>query len=63
VCFCKDVKGSSVKFFREVIRGFFEGWGVSDKGVKARDIRAVLGHRDKVSYNNVIVKARGLVKG
>jgi hypothetical protein len=63
VCFCKGVKGGSAKSFKKVIRGLFKGWGVSDKDVKAEDVRAVLEHKDKISYNSVIVKAKGLVKG
>jgi hypothetical protein len=29
----------------------------------AGDVRAVSGHRDKVSYSSAIIKARGLIKG
>jgi hypothetical protein len=57
------VKGGSIKSFRKAIKGLFRRWGVSDKGVEVKDIRAVLGHRDKISYNNIIIKAKSLVKG
>jgi hypothetical protein len=63
VCFCKSVKDSSTKSLKKAIRGLFRGWGVNNKDVKVKDIKAVLGHRDKVSYNSIIIKARGLVKG
>jgi hypothetical protein len=63
VCFCKGVKGGSAESLKKAIRGLFKGWGVSDKGVKAKDVKAVLKHKDKISYNSIIVKAKGLVKG
>jgi hypothetical protein len=63
VCFCKSVKGGSTNSFKKAIKGLFKRWGVSNKDVKAKDIRAVLKHRDKISYNSIIVKARGFVKG
>jgi hypothetical protein len=63
VCFCKGVKGGSTESFRKAIGGFFRRWGVSNKNVKVKDIRAVLGHRDKVSYNSTVIKAKGLIKG
>jgi hypothetical protein len=63
VCFCKGVKGGSTESLREAIRGLFEGWDVSSKGVKAGDVKAVSGHRDRVSYSSTMIKARGLVKG
>jgi hypothetical protein len=50
VCFCKGIKG------------LFKRWNINNKGVKAKDIRAVLRHKDKVSYSNIIVKAKGFVK-
>jgi hypothetical protein len=62
VCFCKGVKGGSTESFKEAIKGLFKGWGVSDKDVKAKDVRAVLRHWDKISYNNIIIKAKGFVK-
>jgi hypothetical protein len=57
------VKGSSTESPRKAIGGLFKGWGVSDKGVKVRDVRAVLEYRDKVSCSSTVIKARGLVKG
>jgi hypothetical protein len=63
VCFYKSVKGSSTKSLKKAIEDLFKRWGVSDKDVKAKDIKAVLRHWDKISYNNIIIKARGLVKG
>jgi hypothetical protein len=62
VCFCKGVKGGSTKSFKKVIRGLFRRWGVNNKDVKAENVRAVSRHRDKVSYNNIIVKVKGFVK-
>jgi hypothetical protein len=56
------VKDGSTKSFKKAIRGLFKGWGVSDKGVKAKDVKAVLKHWDKISYNSIIIKAKGLVK-
>jgi hypothetical protein len=57
------VKGGSTKSFKKTIKGLFRRWGVSNKDVKAKDIRAVLEHQDKISYNNIIIKAKGFVKG
>jgi hypothetical protein len=57
------VKGGSTESFKEAIKGLFGGWSVSGKDVEAGNVRAVLEHWDKVSYNNIIIKARGLVKG
>jgi hypothetical protein len=62
VCFCKSVKDSSTKSLKKAIKGFLKGWGVSNKDVKAKDIRAVLKHKDKVSYNSIIIKVKGFVK-
>jgi hypothetical protein len=63
VCFCKGVKSGSTKSFKETIKDLLKKWGVNSKGVEAEDVKAVLKHRDKVSYNNIIVKAKGFVKG
>jgi hypothetical protein len=63
VCFCKGVKGGNIKSFKKVIKGLFKKWGVNNKGVKVKNIRTVLKHKDKISYNNIIIKAKGLVKG
>jgi hypothetical protein len=63
VCFCKGVKGGSTKSPKKAIRGLFRGWDVSNKGVKVKNVKAVLKHRDKISCNNIIIKAKSLVKG
>jgi hypothetical protein len=57
------VKGGSTESPRKAIRGLFRGWGVSGKDVKVGDVKAVLEHRDRVSYSSIMIKARGLVKG
>jgi hypothetical protein len=57
------VKDGSTESSKKAIRGLFKGWDVSNKGVKAEDVKAVLEHWDKVSYSSIIIKARGLVKG
>jgi hypothetical protein len=44
VCFYKDIKDSSIKSFKKAIRGLFKGWGVNNKDIKAKDIKAVLEH-------------------
>jgi hypothetical protein len=62
VCFCKSVKNSSIKSLKKAIKGLLKGWGVNNKDVKAKDIKTVLKHKDKISYNSVIVKAKSLVK-
>jgi hypothetical protein len=62
VCFCKGVKGGNTKSLKKAIKGLLEGWGVSNKGVEAEDVKAVLEHKDRISYNSVIIKTRGLVK-
>jgi hypothetical protein len=63
VCFYKSIKGSSTKSLKEAIKGLLKRWGVSNKDIKAKDVKTVLKHKDKVSYNNIIVKIRGFVKG
>jgi hypothetical protein len=62
VCFCKGVKDGSIKSFKEAIKGLFKRWDVNNKNVKAEDVRTVLKHKNKISYNNIIVKAKGFVK-
>jgi hypothetical protein len=56
--FCKGIKSNSIKSFKKAIKGLF-----NNKDVKAKDIKAVLKHRDKISYNSIIIKVRGFVKG
>jgi hypothetical protein len=56
------MKDNSTKSFKKAIRGLFKRWDVSNKGIKTKDIRAVLKHKDKISYNSIIIKAKGLVK-
>jgi hypothetical protein len=63
VCFCKSVKDNNTKSLKKAIKGLFKRWDVSSKDVKAKDIKAVLKHKDKISYNSIIIKAKGLVKG
>jgi hypothetical protein len=63
MCFYKSIKDGSIKSFKNTIEGLFERWGVNSKDIKAGDIRPVLEHKDKISYNSIIIKAKGLVKG
>jgi hypothetical protein len=63
VCFCKGVKDGSTESLKKAIKGLFRRWGVNNKDVKVKDVRAVSEHRDKISYNSIIIKAKGLVKG
>jgi hypothetical protein len=55
-------KATVLSFFKKVIKGLLKGWDVSNKDIKTKDIKAVLRHKDKISYNSIIVKARGFVK-
>jgi hypothetical protein len=56
------VKDNSIKSLKKIIKGLLKRWDVSNKDVKAEDIKAVLEHRDKISYNSIIVKVKGFVK-
>jgi hypothetical protein len=56
------VKDSSTKSLKKAIKGLFKRQGVNNKDVKAKDIKAVLKHKDKISYNNIVIKAKDLIK-
>jgi hypothetical protein len=63
VCFYKNIKDSSTKSFKKTIKGLFKRQGVNNKNIKTKDIKAVLKHKDKISYNNIIIKVKGFIKG
>jgi hypothetical protein len=62
MCFCKGVKDGSIKSFKKAIKGLFKRQDINNKGVKVKDVRTVLKHKDKISYNSVIIKVKGFVK-
>ena len=57
------MKDGSTKSLKKAIKGLFKRWSINNKGVKAKDIKTVLRHWDKISYNSIIIKVKGLVKG
>jgi hypothetical protein len=56
------VKTNNIKSFKKAIKGLFKREGISNKNVKVKDIKTVLEHKDKIGYNNIIIKVRGFVK-